>query len=132
LGFEIKHLAGYTVTVDLIATISDCLLQFGYTSAIDSWQVFQLVSDLLQLLSLTAQLNGFTRTTGFFQRAGCYCRLCLACFFRAAGAVGAAYRCCAVEPVEINDQDKNPLVDWTLAMVSTRSGETLAINVKST
>jgi len=69
LGFEIKQLAGYTVAVDFIAAIGDCLFQFGHTGFIDHRLIAQRVSDLLQLLSLIAQVYGFPALAG----AGLFC-----------------------------------------------------------
>jgi hypothetical protein len=74
LGFKVKHFARNTLAVDNVGAVGNRLFQLGYASAVDDWQIAQLFSDGLQLLSLTAQVNGlsgaFYVCRGF---DGCWC-----------------------------------------------------------
>jgi hypothetical protein len=70
LGFEVEQFAGYTVAVDFIAAIGNRCFQLGHTGFVDSRLIAQLVSDLLQLLSLIAEMYRFPAFdgTGLFGR----------------------------------------------------------------
>jgi hypothetical protein len=59
LGFEVEQFAGYTVAVDFIAAIGDRLFQLGHAGFVDDRLIAQRVSDLLQLLSLIAEVYRF-------------------------------------------------------------------------
>jgi len=62
LGFEIQQFAGNALIVDLVATISNGLLQLVNAFFVYARQVTQLVGDLLQLLGILAQLHGLAGT----------------------------------------------------------------------
>src|SRR5689334_23182333 len=70
LGFEVEQFAGYTVAVDFIAAIGNRCFQLGHAGVVDGRLIAQLVSDLLQLLSLIAEVYRFPAFggTGLFGR----------------------------------------------------------------
>src|SRR5471032_2894697 len=108
LGFKVEQLAGYTVAVDFIAAIGDGLFQLGHAGFIDNRLVAQRVSDLLQLLSLIAQVNRFPALAGagLFGLGGRWLGLGFYAVLGTAGARTAGQCRGVIQTTEIDDHDK--------------------------
>jgi hypothetical protein len=94
---------------------------------IDDGLIAQRVSDLLQLLSLIAQVYGFPALAGagLFRFGGQRLGFGVYAVLGAAGARSAWQSRGVIQTAEIDDHDKKPLGIWTLAMVSAIPGQTL-------
>lgn len=128
LGFEVEQFAGYTVAVDFIAAIGNRCFQLGHTGVVDGRLIAQLVSDLLQLLSLIAEMYRFPACDGTGLFGGVVSGADLP-----ASAVSLAT---LVRVLPVSDEElfkrlksmtmiKKPLGIWTLAMFSAIPAKTL-------